>query len=135
MRDDLADAPPLFCGDAIADPLTGLHAAVAALASWRAGGGVLLDVAMCEVVRHAMSFDTRSPRDAVRRGGDGESLIIRPLGRPSAQSEPSQRIEWEVAIGGDTQEVRAPRAREAETHARPLGADTAEILAEFSAQC
>lgn len=32
---------PLFCGDAIADPLTGMHAAVAALASFRAGGGYL----------------------------------------------------------------------------------------------
>jgi crotonobetainyl-CoA:carnitine CoA-transferase CaiB-like acyl-CoA transferase len=43
-----ADAP-LFCADAIADPLTGLHAALAAQASWRAGGGQLLDLALCDV--------------------------------------------------------------------------------------
>ena len=135
LSDDLPDAPPLFCGDAIADPLTGLHAAVAALASWRAGGGMMLDVAMCEVVRHAMNFDTRDPQNAPSRGGAGESLIVRPLPKPSAQSETGQGSDWEVAIDGDTQEVRAPRARNAEAHARPHGADTAEILAEFRAQC
>jgi crotonobetainyl-CoA:carnitine CoA-transferase CaiB-like acyl-CoA transferase len=37
---------PVFCGDAIADPLTGLHAALLALAAWRSGGGVLLDLAL-----------------------------------------------------------------------------------------
>jgi hypothetical protein len=37
---------PLFCGDAIADPLTGLHAAVAALAHLRAGEGALLELAL-----------------------------------------------------------------------------------------
>jgi hypothetical protein len=43
------DGTPVFCGDAIADPLTGLYAAVAALASREAGGGHLLDVAMAGV--------------------------------------------------------------------------------------
>jgi crotonobetainyl-CoA:carnitine CoA-transferase CaiB-like acyl-CoA transferase len=37
---------PVFCGDAIADPLTGLYAALAVVASRRAGGGHLLDVAL-----------------------------------------------------------------------------------------
>jgi crotonobetainyl-CoA:carnitine CoA-transferase CaiB-like acyl-CoA transferase len=40
---------PVFCGDAIADPLSGLHAALAALAARRAGGGWLADVAMAGV--------------------------------------------------------------------------------------
>ncbi|MFI5953242.1 CoA transferase [Cryptosporangium sp. NPDC051539] len=43
------DGTPVFCGDAIADPLTGLLAAAAGLASWRAGGGQLVDVAMAGV--------------------------------------------------------------------------------------
>ena len=38
--------PPRFCGDALADPLTGIHAACAALAHWRGGGGVLLDLSL-----------------------------------------------------------------------------------------
>ena len=53
----VADADgPLFCADAIADPLTGLHAALAAWACWRAGGGALLDVSLCGVTAHALAF-------------------------------------------------------------------------------
>jgi len=40
---------PVFCGDAIADPLTGLYAGLAALAAHAAGGGALVDVAMAGV--------------------------------------------------------------------------------------
>jgi hypothetical protein len=40
---------PVFCGDAIADPLSGLYAALAALAAHAAGGGWLTDVAMAGV--------------------------------------------------------------------------------------
>lgn len=43
----------LFAGDAIADPLTGITAAFAGWASWRAGGGRLISVALSEVVAHA----------------------------------------------------------------------------------
>jgi CoA-transferase family III len=45
----LADGTPAFCGDAIGDPLTGLHAGLAALAADAAGGGLLADVAMAAV--------------------------------------------------------------------------------------
>lgn len=44
-----ADGTPVFCGDAIADPLTGLLAGLAALAGDAAGGGYLVDVAMAGV--------------------------------------------------------------------------------------
>jgi len=37
---------PVFCGDALADPVTGLAAAAAAMEAIAAGGGVLLDVSM-----------------------------------------------------------------------------------------
>ncbi len=40
---------PLFCGDAIADPLTGLAAADACLEALQAGGRWLLDVSMSDV--------------------------------------------------------------------------------------
>lgn len=43
------DGAPAFCGDAIADPLTGLYAGLAALAAHAAGGGTLVDVAMAGV--------------------------------------------------------------------------------------
>jgi crotonobetainyl-CoA:carnitine CoA-transferase CaiB-like acyl-CoA transferase len=44
-----ADGTPMFCGDAIADPLSGLHAALSVLAALVAGGGWLVDVAMAGV--------------------------------------------------------------------------------------
>lgn len=37
---------PVPCGDALADPLTGAHAAVAVMAGLLGGGGLLIDVAM-----------------------------------------------------------------------------------------
>ncbi|ORM26980.1 CoA transferase [Williamsia sp. 1135] len=40
---------PIFCGDAVADPLTGLEAAHAVLESLGRGGGEVLDVAMAGV--------------------------------------------------------------------------------------
>jgi crotonobetainyl-CoA:carnitine CoA-transferase CaiB-like acyl-CoA transferase len=48
------EAAPVFCADAIADPLAGLHAAAAAWAAWRSGGGSLLDVALRDVAGHAL---------------------------------------------------------------------------------
>ncbi len=39
-----------FCGDAIADPLAGLHAALVACAAMQAGGGYLISVALRDVV-------------------------------------------------------------------------------------
>ncbi|HTZ91320.1 MAG TPA: CoA transferase [Streptosporangiaceae bacterium] len=44
-----ADGSPVFCGDAIADPLTGILSGAAALAAAADGGGALLDVAMSGV--------------------------------------------------------------------------------------
>ncbi|MCV7177682.1 CoA transferase [Mycolicibacterium sphagni] len=40
---------PVFCGDAIADPLTGLESALAVAHSLRAGGGETIDVSMARV--------------------------------------------------------------------------------------
>ncbi|WP_194829998.1 CoA transferase [Nocardia sp. XZ_19_231] len=40
------NSEPVFCADAIADPLTGVCAALAAVCAVRAGGGLLLDVSM-----------------------------------------------------------------------------------------
>ncbi len=40
------EAHPVFCGDALADPVTGLSAAAALFEAMAGGGGVLLDVSM-----------------------------------------------------------------------------------------
>jgi crotonobetainyl-CoA:carnitine CoA-transferase CaiB-like acyl-CoA transferase len=44
-----ADSEPVFCGDAIADPLSGLEAARAVGQSLRRGGGELIEVSMAQV--------------------------------------------------------------------------------------
>lgn len=45
----------LICADAIADPLTGLHAALAGWHSWRAGGGALVALSLAGTVRHCIT--------------------------------------------------------------------------------
>lgn len=102
-------SPPLFCGDAIADPLTGLHAALAALAGWRGGGGYLLDIALTDVVAHILSFGPAPSPARVERSGPG----------------------WEVVADRHRADVSPPRARPVRRPARPLGADTERVLAEL----
>ncbi|MDG4663035.1 CoA transferase [Mycobacterium sp. 236(2023)] len=54
---------PQFCGDAIADPLTGLHAARAVLESRGRGGGELIEVSMSAVAAEYARLDRRAERD------------------------------------------------------------------------
>ena len=49
-------ARSVFCGDAIADPLTGLHAALLAYASWLDGGGRLLDISLYGVAAYGAAL-------------------------------------------------------------------------------
>lgn len=107
------DGPPIFCGDAIADPLAGLHAALVALASFRGGGGHLLDVALRDVVAHLLVRGGRAREARVERAGSA----------------------WEVVQGAARQAVLPPRARAARGRARSLGADTEAVLAELGAPC
>lgn len=51
-----------FVGDAVADPLTGVHAALAAWAGALQGGGRLIDVPMAGVAALAAALDTGSKR-------------------------------------------------------------------------
>lgn len=67
---------PTFCGDAIADPLTGLEGALAVLASRARGGGELVEVSMAAV---AASY-AQLPRD------DEKVCTARPLVLKRARS-------------------------------------------------
>ena len=97
---------PLFCADAIADPLTGLHAALAAWAAWRSGGGALLDVALCAVTAHALAF---APTGECEVRGSADRACI--------------------AVAGAEAIAAAPRARRAPAPARAPGADTESLRA------
>jgi hypothetical protein len=77
---------PVFAGDAIADPLSGCHAAAAALRAWNSGQSGVLDISMYDVAR---STRTPMPEAEVVRDGvgwavdDGSRLI--PVALPAAR--------------------------------------------------
>ena len=101
----------LICGDAIADPLTGLHAALAAWASYIKGGGRLLSLALSGVVAHCIAFDLPGTAAALRERQQHWTALAHRSG------------------------VRPPHARPAIAAAHALGADTVAVLAELGVPC
>ncbi len=85
----------VFCGDAIADPLTGLHAALLAWAAWARGGGVLLDVSLYGVMAGCIA----AGHVASRIEGQGAPIqeVLPPYARPAAGSA--------VALGSNTSDI------------------------------
>jgi len=97
---------PLFCGDAIADPLAGLHAALATWSSFQGGGGHLLSVALSDVVAHCARFTL-----------------------PASAGELRARWQRWTAISHDAgPDTVLPLARTATGAARPLGADNGNAV-------
>lgn len=77
-------AGPVFVGDAIADPLTGLTAAALAMSEPPGGGGVLWDVAMASVVAATLDCSTRPSVSGSEDGWVVESTSgIVPIADPS----------------------------------------------------
>ena len=83
---------PVFCGDAIADPLTGLHAALLAYAAWSNGGGLLLDVSLHAVAAHCAAADGGSESEVA-----AEIEVSAPVARAVAARA--------AALGADTSRV------------------------------
>jgi hypothetical protein len=107
------DDGPVFCADAIADPLTGLCGALAVARSVAGGGGELIDLSMREV---AAGFAAAAAIDhgphAVRAvGGRGGDAVVT------------------CAALGLEQAVLAPAFGGAGRAAVAMGADTADVLA------
>jgi hypothetical protein len=96
---------PMFCADAIADPLTGMHAALAAWWSFTHGGGRLLSVALHDVIAFGIQF----------------------AGANDATENRATAAAWSASI--TPADVAPPRARASPGSARPLGADTQAVLA------
>ena len=91
---------PLFAGDAIADPLTGITAALAAWAGWRRGGGRLISVALAPTVAHALRL-FEADAEAVRHWqalAQTDDRALYPLRAPMAPAR---------ALGADNQELDA----------------------------
>lgn len=98
----------LPCGDALADPVAGVHAAVAAAAVLSSDRAFLVDVSMRDVLAATLR-DRVEPHEVVR-GPDGL---------------------WHVKTADAEFPVAAPRARRAPTAAAELGADTQETLSRW----
>ena len=96
---------PMFCADAIADPLTGLHAALAAWWSFTHGGGRLLSVALHDVIAFGIQFAAAHDADENR----------------------ATAAAWSASITNT--DMAPPRARVSSGTARALGADTHAVLA------
>jgi crotonobetainyl-CoA:carnitine CoA-transferase CaiB-like acyl-CoA transferase len=102
---------PVFCGDAIADPITGLSAAAGALASIAAGGGHLVEVPMVGAVAAACAIPA-SPARATADAG------------------------WTITTPSGTHPVAPPHPLSAKpVTAAALGAHTAAVLAEIGITC
>ncbi len=112
---------PVFCADAIADPLSGLFAAVAAAGSLLAGGGHLLDIPMRDVAAWVAAPAGSDDRDRL-----GQALPWRVTG-----SDPAG---WTVHHGGASQRVLPPRTPWSDSavappvRAAPAGAHTQIVL-------
>lgn len=108
MREVTGEA--VIVGDAIADPLTGIHAALAAWSCHQKGGGRLLSLALTNVVRHCIQFDRSTNVEASHQ----------------RQREWTQMAEHEL---------RQPRMREPSMKARELGADNEAVFSDWRIAC
>jgi crotonobetainyl-CoA:carnitine CoA-transferase CaiB-like acyl-CoA transferase len=108
---------PVFCADAIADPLTGLCGALAVARSVAGGGGELIDLAMRDVAAAfagAAAVDHGPHSVAAGSAGGGGAVVS-------------------CAALGLEQAVLPPRAPALSGAAAAMGADTADVLAWLGA--
>jgi hypothetical protein len=93
-----AEGGPCFCADAYADPVAGLHAAVAALAAWVGGGAHLVDVSLREVVGHLLTGYDRPAPPAVVDASPARART--PLGHGPPRGRDTRRILAELGRRG-----------------------------------
>jgi hypothetical protein len=93
----MVDGTPVPVGDAVADPLAGVHAAAATAAALRSGYGYLLDVSMRDTARAARLI-AEEPATVVRSMDgtsvvlweSGSAAVIDPVARtPSGEASPA----------------------------------------------
>jgi hypothetical protein len=92
-----AGGEPVFCGDAIADPITGLAGAVAVLRALADGGGQLIDLAMSQAAAAATAGGggPSGPLPPVEVEADGTGgWVVRGAGGVEAVREQPARVEW-----------------------------------------
>lgn len=100
------EAEPCFCADAVADPLTGLHAAALLLARWQRGRGGLIDLPLARVAGWAAA----RPHTGLVVPVTGDARRARLL------------------VDGETVSVKSPRARPVVRRGPPLAPPDAALL-------
>jgi len=108
-RDDAGE--PVFCGDAVADPIAGLVGALATTAALAAGGGYLLDVSLAAAGAFVAEPAAWAPEHRVVASGHGR---------------------WAVTHGAARHEIRDPMPPPTGRRAEPIGASTAAVLGELT---
>jgi crotonobetainyl-CoA:carnitine CoA-transferase CaiB-like acyl-CoA transferase len=111
---------PVFCGDALADPLTGLVAAELVMSALGSGRGALLDIAMSAVVA-----GTLSPRPGEDPPG---AVPAHPYRSPAARRSGGG---WVVDAEPGPVPVARPRARTPSGRAATPGEHTGEVLRQL----
>lgn len=99
-------AEVLPCGDALADPVTGVHAAAATAAALLSDRAFLIDVSMRDVVAAAARYPVFEPHEVL--AGPNDTWLVRTSDREFP--------------------VRLPRARQPARRAADLGADNATVF-------
>lgn len=124
---------PRFCADAIADPLTGLTAAVAILALHARGRGGLLALSLADVAAYTAEPAAEPVADPAAgligvpgTGSDAAAMTL-PLAR--------QDGEWRVWDGRAWIPVAAPRARTPRGFAPGLARPSADLVAAWTRGC
>lgn len=81
---------PSFAGDAIADPVNGLHLALAIQAKLKQGGGVIIDMSMRDVLRYAIgdiSNDLKAVSKAWQNICAADTAKLYPIRKPIGQTK------------------------------------------------
>ena len=102
---------PYFCADAVADPLTGLHAAAIVLAHLKLGRGGLLDLALKDVSAYC--------------AGPTASKDFAPIVGTNQKG-------WTLKLEDGDHAIALPRARPSRGVAPKLGAPSKALLAEWT---
>ena len=124
---------PVFCGDALADPLTGLVAAELAMSAPRDGRGVLFDVSMAGVVAATLTAAQPRPAPAATAPPGRPPPTKSPDTLPGHPSPAARRAGsgWVVDTASGPVPVAPPRARAATGRAAAPGEHTDQVLREL----